>query len=118
MPIVMAEMIAEAGAAHCSIRVQHCRACWRGEPECLGIHLFDLGRREEALAATQEAVDIYRRLAQTRLDAFLPDLAVSLNSSGIRLSDLGRREEALAATQEAVDIKRRLAQTDLVDEQR
>src|SRR5215813_1112608 len=39
MPIVMAEMIAEAGAAHCSIRVQHCRACWRGEPECLRHHI-------------------------------------------------------------------------------
>ena len=27
---------------------------------------------------TQEALDIYRRLAQTRPDAFLPDLAGSL----------------------------------------
>ena len=66
---------------------------------------------EEALAATQEAVDISRRLAQTRPDAFLPDLARSLNNLGNSLSGLGRREEALAATQEAVDIRRRLAQT-------
>jgi hypothetical protein len=77
----------------------------------LGIRLSNLGRREEALAASQEAVDIYRRLAQTRPDAFLPDLAMSLNNRGIRLSNLGRREEALAASQEAVDIYRRLAQT-------
>ncbi len=41
----------------------------------LGIRLSDLGRREEALAATQEAVDIYRQLAAARPDAFLPDLA-------------------------------------------
>jgi hypothetical protein len=41
----------------------------------LGAMLSNLGRREEALAATQEAVDIRRRLAQTRPDAFLPDLA-------------------------------------------
>jgi hypothetical protein len=41
----------------------------------LGRDLSNLGRREEALAASQEAVDIYRRLAQTRPDAFLPDLA-------------------------------------------
>jgi hypothetical protein len=27
MPIVMVEMIAEAGAPHCSMRVQHCRGC-------------------------------------------------------------------------------------------
>ncbi|HWN52788.1 MAG TPA: tetratricopeptide repeat protein, partial [Xanthobacteraceae bacterium] len=77
----------------------------------IGVHLGNLGRREEALAASQEAVDIYRRLAQTRPDAFLPDLASSLNNHGIRLSNLGRREEALAASQEAVDIYRRLAQT-------
>ena len=38
----------------------------------LGPHLFDLGRREEALAASQEAVDLYRRLAAERPDAFLP----------------------------------------------
>jgi tetratricopeptide (TPR) repeat protein len=77
----------------------------------LGIRLSNLGRREEALAASQEAVDIRRRLAQTRPDAFLPDLATSLNNSGAMLSNLGRREEALAASQEAVDIRRRLAQT-------
>jgi tetratricopeptide (TPR) repeat protein len=68
-----------------------------------------LGRREEALAATQEEVDIYRRLAATHPDAFLPDLAISLSNLGSNLSQLGRREEALAATQEAVDIRRRLA---------
>jgi hypothetical protein len=77
----------------------------------LGIRLSSLGRREEELAASQEAVDIYRRLAQTRPDAFLPDLASSLNGLGIRLVNLGRREEALAASQEAVDIRRHLVQT-------
>ena len=77
----------------------------------LGIRLSNLGRLEEALAASQEAVDIYRRLAQTRPDAFLPDLGMSLNNFCIRLSNLGRREEALAASLEAVDIRRRLAQT-------
>ncbi len=69
-----------------------------------------LGRREEALQAAQEALDIYRRLAQDRPDAFLPYLATSLNNLGNRLSDLGRREEALQAAQEAVAIRRRLAQ--------
>jgi tetratricopeptide (TPR) repeat protein len=77
----------------------------------VGIRLSNLGRREEALAASQEAVDIYRRLAQTRPDAVLPNLATTLNNHGSDLSSLGRREEALAATQEAVDIYRRLAQT-------
>jgi tetratricopeptide (TPR) repeat protein len=77
----------------------------------LGNRLSNVGRREEALAANQEAVDIYRRLAQTRPDTFLPDLATGMNNLGVLLSDLGRREEALAAAQEAVDIRRRLEQT-------
>ena len=76
----------------------------------LGYALSALGRREEALQATQEAVDIRRRLAQQQPDAFLPDLARSLNNLGNQLSDLGQREEALAATQEAVEIRRGLAQ--------
>ena len=75
-----------------------------------GARLSDLGRREEALAATQEAVSLYRRLAEQAPDAFSPDLAMSLNNLGNRLSDLGRREEALAATQEAVSLYRRLAE--------
>jgi Tetratricopeptide repeat len=68
-----------------------------------------LGRQEEAVAAAQEAADIYRRLAAARPDAFLPGLANSLNYLGAPLSALGQREDALAAAQEAVDIRRQLA---------
>jgi tetratricopeptide (TPR) repeat protein len=75
----------------------------------LGSRLSDLGRWEEALAAVQEAVDIIRRLAKDRPDAYLPDLAMILNNLSSSLGDLGRQEEALAAIQEAVDIRRRLA---------
>ena len=50
-----------------------------------------------------------KALAKDRPDAFLPDLAMSLNNLGIRLSNLGRREDALKASQEAVDIYRALA---------
>ena len=75
----------------------------------LGGRLSELGRREDALAAAQEATDIYRRLAAARPDAFLPVLAGSLNNLGAFLSELGRREDALAAAQEATDIYRRLA---------
>jgi tetratricopeptide (TPR) repeat protein len=75
----------------------------------LGVRLSDLGRREEALQTTDEAVGIYRQLAAQRPDAFLPDLASSLNNLGNMLSDLGRREEALQATDEAVRIRRQLA---------
>ena len=51
--------------------------------------LGDLGRREEALAASSEAVAIYRRLAKERPDAFLPDLAMSLNNQSGRLTRAG-----------------------------
>ncbi|HEV7506353.1 MAG TPA: tetratricopeptide repeat protein [Thermoanaerobaculia bacterium] len=76
----------------------------------LGSRLSDLGRPEDALRATQEAVDIGRQLTQTRPAAFLPIFATSLNNLGNRLSDLGRREEALGATQESVEIYRRLSE--------
>ena len=68
-----------------------------------------LGRREDALAATTEAVEIYRELAAARPDAFRPDLAMSLTNQSTALAELGRREDALAAITEAVEIYRELA---------
>jgi len=76
----------------------------------LSNRLGELGRREQALAAIEEAVAIRRRLAEARPDAFLPDLASSLNNLSIRLGELGRREQALAAIEEAVASYRRLAE--------
>ena len=76
----------------------------------LSNRLADLGRREEALAAVERAVTIRRQLAEARPDAFLPDLAMSLNNQSNRLADLGRREEALAAIEQAAEIYRQLAE--------
>jgi tetratricopeptide (TPR) repeat protein len=76
----------------------------------LGVQLSALGRREEALAQAEEAVRLYRQLAQARPDAFLPGLVGSLNNLANRLSDLGRREEALAQAEEALRLCRQLAQ--------
>jgi tetratricopeptide (TPR) repeat protein len=64
--------------------------------------LSDLGQREAALAASEEAVAHYRELARTRPDAFVPDLAISLNNLADHLSALGQREAALAASEEAI----------------
>ncbi|WP_147304375.1 tetratricopeptide repeat-containing serine protease family protein [Streptomyces sp. M7] len=75
----------------------------------LSIRLRGLGRREEALAAIEEAVTAYRQLAAARPDAFLPNLATSLNNLSALLGELGQREEALAAIEEAVTIRRQLA---------
>ncbi|MEM3647189.1 MAG: tetratricopeptide repeat protein, partial [Thermofilum sp.] len=46
----------------------------------LGHILFALGREKEALEVTEEAVKIYRELARTDPQAFLPYLAISLNN--------------------------------------
>jgi tetratricopeptide (TPR) repeat protein len=86
--------------------LNHLAACL----DALGIRLAAVGRREEALAAGQEAVDIRRRLAHAQPDAFSADFASSLDSLGNRLSELGRREQALAVSQEAVDMYRRIAE--------
>ncbi|MCX5960917.1 MAG: tetratricopeptide repeat protein [Cyanobacteria bacterium] len=68
------------------------------------------GRRQEALAPTEEALKIYRELAKTN-PAFLGDLAMALNNLGAHYSELGRRQEALAPTEEALKIYRELAKT-------
>jgi tetratricopeptide (TPR) repeat protein len=60
------------------------------------------------LAAIEEAVEIKRCLAEAYPDAFLFDLAGSLNNKANRLGELGRLEQALAAIEEAVEIYRSL----------
>lgn len=74
----------------------------------LGNARSNLGRREEALASTEKAADIYRGLAEANPQTFLPDLAKTLSNLGIRLYYQGAREKALDAAQEAVDIQRKL----------
>jgi tetratricopeptide (TPR) repeat protein len=71
--------------------------------------LSEVGRRDDALGPTREAVDIYRVLADANPAAHLPNLARSLNNLGNRLSEVGRRDDALGPTREAVDIYRVLA---------
>ncbi|MFK4100856.1 tetratricopeptide repeat protein [Streptomyces sp. NPDC019531] len=102
---------------------QHALQAWRGviratpahEPDLatsltnLGAFLSEVGRREEALTATEEAVALYRRLAAVNAVTHEPHLADSLSNLGAFLAEVGRHEEALTATQEAVAIYRRLA---------
>ena len=64
----------------------------------------DLGRREEALSAIEQAVELRRSLASERPAIFNPELAVSLNNLSRCLSDMGRREDALAATNQAAQL--------------
>jgi tetratricopeptide (TPR) repeat protein len=77
--------------------------------ENLGLRLSMLGRWEDAVMATTEAVGLYRRLAANNPTEFEPDLAGSLNNLSMMLSDLGLHRDALAASTQTVDIRRRLA---------
>ncbi len=80
----------------------------------LGGDLSNLGRRGDALKASQEAVDIRRTLADQNPQAFLPDLAMSLGAHGSALRGAERIAEAAAAFEEGVralpDIARQLPQ--------
>lgn len=75
-----------------------------GRLDWLGIRLSNLGRREEALKASAEAVEIYRELAAQNRDAFLPDLARSLSSLGDVLIASGRAGESVAAYTECATL--------------
>ena len=103
-------------AARFAARVALILANAAGEPE-IKAHFYNsaagylssLGRREEALAAAQEAVQIRRALAAARPEAFAPNLATSLSNLAVMLSELGRWEDALAAAHKAVQTHRALA---------
>jgi tetratricopeptide (TPR) repeat protein len=68
--------------------------------------------RPDPLAAEQEAVAVYRELADTNPGKYRADLATALTNLGLRLSGLGRTEEALEAGQEALTIRRDLDAAD------
>ncbi|MFD4860922.1 tetratricopeptide repeat protein [Streptomyces atratus] len=75
----------------------------------LSADLAELGRREEALAASVRAVGIREEPTAARPEVFLPGRAVSLNNQSNRLAELGRSKEALVVIGRAVEIRERLA---------
>lgn len=76
--------------------------------ERLGQNLGAMERREEALTATTEAVQLYRNLSAKDPDTFLPRLSSVLLGLSEHLGALGRAEEAMTATQEMVQVGRTL----------
>lgn len=88
------------GADQHESRLNHLAACM----ETVGLRLSNFGRHEEALAASEGAVDIRRHLAQTRPDAFLPDLARSISVMSKVLAALERHVEAAQAAHQALEI--------------
>ncbi|MFE3607239.1 tetratricopeptide repeat protein, partial [Streptomyces goshikiensis] len=77
----------------------------------LAVSWSEDGRREEALALSQEATGLHRTLAETDAGAYLPDLSMSLNNLANAQSATGDRQGALTTITEAVTIQRALAQT-------
>jgi len=70
----------------------------------LALRLSDLGRREEALTAAEEAVRLRRALAKTRPDAFIPDLAGSLWVLGDPYGEIEKPDVAIATLAEAIQL--------------
>jgi hypothetical protein len=73
------------------------------------LHVGAMGLRGEALESVGRAVEIYRKLAAGNPDAFLADLAGSLNNLATLQSDMGQRTAALESIVQAVEIGRKLA---------
>ncbi|MEU9609010.1 tetratricopeptide repeat protein, partial [Streptomyces sp. NPDC048057] len=65
-----------------------------------------------AVHLLQTITSRHRALAEADPDAYLPDLATSLNNLSNRLGEVGRRAEGLAAIEEAVRIRRTLVEAD------
>jgi tetratricopeptide (TPR) repeat protein len=88
----------------------------RQRAECLlnnlGIWHLTLGQLTEALAPTQEAINIRRLLAVTDPDRHHTDLADSLILLADILSRLGRADEAVEASVEAAKYKARIFETE------
>eukprot|EP01037_Dinobryon_pediforme_P017417 gene17417-17608_t len=80
------------------------KATHAGNLHSLGVFLSAVGRREEALTATEQAVGAYRELVARNRDAFLPDLARSLSAMGDVLFALGRGTDAIEAYLESAEI--------------
>ena len=78
----------------------------------LGYRLDRVGRYEEALEATQEAVTLRRALAADNPAAHRADLARVLADLGYRLDRVDRPEEALDTRAESVRLYRALASAD------
>ncbi len=67
-------------------------------------------QHKQALKAYQEALTLYRDLAQANPSVYNPDVAMTLNNLANLYSDQNQNKEALQAYQEALNIRRDLAQ--------
>jgi tetratricopeptide (TPR) repeat protein len=76
----------------------------------LAVRLWALGRFDEGIEPSQQAVDIRTRLVESEGVRFLPHLARSLSNHANLLAEVGRRVEAAELEEMAVGIRGRLAE--------
>ncbi|MFF4709672.1 tetratricopeptide repeat protein [Streptomyces sp. NPDC001288] len=74
-----------------------------------GVRLARVGRRNEAVIVSEEAVRHHRQLADSNRNTYLPVLAMSLTNHAARLAEVGRRNEAAIVSEEAIQHYRQLA---------
>jgi tetratricopeptide (TPR) repeat protein len=74
--------------------------------------LAEAGRREEALTALEESIQIGNKHIQDKPLRYAPNMAAALLTKAHLLADLNRVEEALSSVTGAVDIFRTLVPTD------
>jgi CHAT domain-containing protein/tetratricopeptide (TPR) repeat protein len=113
-PLEQQRAALQAGVQACE-QGYHLSRALRDEP-CQALFLAVKGRGlresrqlEAAVEAYQQALAIYRQLAQQQPQVYEPDLATTLNGLGNALCGLRRYEAALAAYEEAEGIHRQLA---------
>ena len=75
----------------------------------LALSLQNEGEGEKALAFSEEAVRLHRKLEGHNAEAFLPELASALDNLSHSLRDFDRCEEAIAANREVVRLYRKLS---------
>ncbi len=105
---VAADVTARLVAAHRVNGDEEELAMWLSDHS---IRLGLLGRRTESLTATDEAVEILRRLAGERPEEIQYSLAHVLANHANSLSRVGRRDDSLHAAAEAVALLYHLAQS-------
>ena len=76
----------------------------------LGILNSEQNRKPEARKACEEALKIYRELAQNNPEVYLPYVASTINNLGVLNREQNRKEEARKAYEEALKTYRELAQ--------
>ncbi|GAA3215640.1 tetratricopeptide repeat protein [Dactylosporangium siamense] len=74
--------------------------------DVLALRLGDLGHREEALSAADEAVDIFEELDELHPGTYRTALGIATSNFALQLDRIGRREDALAVDEQAVELLR------------